>query len=280
MGTALPTPPPPPRSYPAIIELTRRLNRQYASARETQLATRAILNSLFPSWLPGAFSVMFSRPLPALSCRLNAFATALTCQWLMGPCKVNDAEIDGGQVGGRRAAVPGQGRASEGGGALSHHRAWRQEPAAVPARRWALPACCWHAAADSPLPLQTHRHIHPIPVDVTSAQVGTGMGVLVERCRYLEEAGCASICINSCKVPTQVRACAAPAVARRCGGAECGPARFGGARRSSPFGKKESFRTLQPAAHVPSLLNQLSGALPSLTGLTRRSFLRRTWGCR
>lgn len=30
------------------------------------------------------------------------------------------------------------------------------------------------------------------------------MGVLVERCRYLEEAGCASICINSCKVPTQV----------------------------------------------------------------------------
>jgi len=29
------------------------------------------------------------------------------------------------------------------------------------------------------------------------------MGVLVERCRYLEEAGCASICINSCKVPTQ-----------------------------------------------------------------------------
>eukprot|EP00882_Tetradesmus_deserticola_P032227 GHRQ01036481.1.p1 GENE.GHRQ01036481.1~~GHRQ01036481.1.p1 ORF type:complete len:155 (+),score=48.63 GHRQ01036481.1:2-466(+) len=34
-------------------------------------------------------------------------------------------------------------------------------------------------------------------------QVGQGMGVLVERCRYLEQAGCASICINSCKVPTQ-----------------------------------------------------------------------------
>lgn len=36
-------------------------------------------------------------------------------------------------------------------------------------------------------------------------QVGSGQGVLIERCRYLEEAGCASICINSCKVPTQVR---------------------------------------------------------------------------
>lgn len=29
------------------------------------------------------------------------------------------------------------------------------------------------------------------------------MGVLVERCRYLEQAGCVSICVNSCKVPTQ-----------------------------------------------------------------------------
>ncbi len=29
--------------------------------------------------------------------------------------------------------------------------------------------------------------------------------MLVERCRYLEQAGCASVCINSCKVPTQVR---------------------------------------------------------------------------
>ena len=27
--------------------------------------------------------------------------------------------------------------------------------------------------------------------------------IVVFRCRYLEEAGCASICINSCKVPTQ-----------------------------------------------------------------------------
>ncbi|KAI8468248.1 MAG: hypothetical protein J3K34DRAFT_427967 [Monoraphidium minutum] len=118
------------QGYDAIIDLTRALNRAYPTARETQLATRGILNSLFPSWLPAAFSVMFSRPLPAFSCRLNALATAATCQWLMGPCKVNDVELDSGEV-------------------------------------------------------------------------GTGMGVLVERCRYLEEAGCASICINSCKVPTQ-----------------------------------------------------------------------------
>ncbi|WIA35590.1 hypothetical protein OEZ86_004011 [Tetradesmus obliquus] len=116
--------------YEAIIDLTRRLNASYSEAREVQLTTRRILNSLFPSWLPGAFKVMFSTPLPEFSCKLNALATALTCQWLMGPCKVNDVELDDGSV-------------------------------------------------------------------------GEGMGVLVERCRYLEQAGCASICINSCKVPTQ-----------------------------------------------------------------------------
>ncbi|GIL64869.1 hypothetical protein Vafri_18715 [Volvox africanus] len=116
--------------YDAIIDLTRRLNSKFRTGAETQEATRAILNALFPSWLPGAFKVMFSKPFPEFSCRLNALATALTCQWLMGPCKVNDVEIDGGIV-------------------------------------------------------------------------GKGHGVLVERCRYLEQAGCASVCINSCKIPTQ-----------------------------------------------------------------------------
>ena len=40
---------------------------------------------------------MFSKPMPGLSCKLNAFVTALTCQWLMGPCQVNDAEGNDGR---------------------------------------------------------------------------------------------------------------------------------------------------------------------------------------
>mmetsp|Transcript_13382 Transcript_13382/g.27335 ORF Transcript_13382/g.27335 Transcript_13382/m.27335 type:complete len:416 (+) Transcript_13382:151-1398(+) len=32
---------------------------------------------------------------------------------------------------------------------------------------------------------------------------GKNQGVLVKRCRFLEESQCASICINSCKIPTQ-----------------------------------------------------------------------------
>ena len=43
--------------------------------------------------------VMFAKPLPALSRQLNAWVTALTCQWLMGPCQVNDVELaDGKQL--------------------------------------------------------------------------------------------------------------------------------------------------------------------------------------
>ena len=28
-------------------------------------------------------------------------------------------------------------------------------------------------------------------------------GLLVKRCRFLEESGCASVCVNACKIPTQ-----------------------------------------------------------------------------
>lgn len=117
--------------YEGLIDLTRALNGKYGTPKGTQEATRRILKSLFPSWLPSAFAAMFSRPMPELSCRLNAWVTALTCQWLMGPCEVND-------------------------------------------------------------------------VDLGNGKLAKGQGVFVERCRYLEESGpCVSVCVNSCKIPTQ-----------------------------------------------------------------------------
>ena len=33
--------------------------------------------------------------------------------------------------------------------------------------------------------------------------IGRRQGLLVERCRFLEESQCASVCVNSCKIPTQ-----------------------------------------------------------------------------
>jgi hypothetical protein len=39
--------------------------------------------------------------------------------------------------------------------------------------------------------------------DVPEMENGKRQGVLVKRCRFLEESQCASICVNSCKIPTQ-----------------------------------------------------------------------------
>ena len=49
--------------------------------------------------------------------------------------------------------------------------------------------------------------LNEVEVDVEEEEGGQNKrlvpGVLVERCRYLEEVGCASACMNSCKFPTQ-----------------------------------------------------------------------------
>ena len=41
---------------------------------------------------------MFSRPVPQTAAKLNAWVTAITCQWLMGPCQVNDVELPNGEI--------------------------------------------------------------------------------------------------------------------------------------------------------------------------------------
>jgi Beta-carotene isomerase D27-like, C-terminal len=38
---------------------------------------------------------------------------------------------------------------------------------------------------------------------VSTTSIGMNQGVSVTRCRFLEESQCASICVNSCKIPTQ-----------------------------------------------------------------------------
>ncbi|KAL2934961.1 Beta-carotene isomerase D27 chloroplastic [Bienertia sinuspersici] len=47
------------------------------------------------------------------------------------------------------------------------------------------------------------------PCSVNSIELRDGSscqsGVLVERCKYLEESKCVGICVNTCKLPTQVR---------------------------------------------------------------------------
>jgi hypothetical protein len=111
--------------YEGLMELTAALNAKYSNRIQVQKIAQDILRSLFPSWLPRAFSIMFAQPFPSFSSRMNAWATKLAGTWLMGECEINDTAE------------------------------------------------------------------------------GKSQGLLVKRCRFLEESNCASICVNCCKIPTQ-----------------------------------------------------------------------------
>jgi len=120
----------PQNDYTGLMELTSALNARYSDRLEVRRAAREILISLFPSWLPALFPILFAKPFPVFSARMNAWATWVAGTWLMGECEVVDCDVDGGGT-------------------------------------------------------------------------GEAQGLLVKRCRFLEESGCASVCVNACKVPTQ-----------------------------------------------------------------------------
>jgi hypothetical protein len=119
----------PKDDFQGLMELSRALVSRYSDQAQVQKIAQDVLRSLFPSWLPRQYAVLFSRPFPEFSARMNAWATRVGGTWLMGECEVNDIEIDG--------------------------------------------------------------------------KVYKDQGLLVKRCRFLEESGCASVCVNACKIPTQ-----------------------------------------------------------------------------
>lgn len=139
---------------------------------------------------------MFSRPFPAFSARLNAWATAATCQWLMGPCSVVAAEAGDGQV------QPGHGVRVE------RHVVDRRGTRRVSN----VDACCSGDSSYSLHGNSSHGKNHGGRVSTRACSSGRMPGhpaaqphttPLQRRCRYLEETGCASVCLNSCKFPTQ-----------------------------------------------------------------------------
>lgn len=125
----------PSSDYAAIAELAATMNQKYQPA-EIQKRAQKVLIALFPSWMPPWYAVLFSRPFPAFSARMNAWATRVAGTWLMGECEINDVPIE----------------------------------------------------------FDSNDQV---------TKVGRQQGLLVKRCRFLEEAGCASVCVNSCKIPTQ-----------------------------------------------------------------------------
>jgi hypothetical protein len=125
-----------PANFTQIVQLAAALHARFRDPLVVQRRAQTVLQHLFPSWLPGQYALLFSRPFPAFAARMNARATATAGVWLMGECHVNDVPLSFDQRG---------------------------EPRTM----------------------------------------GKDQGVLVTRCRFLEESGCASVCVHSCKIPTQ-----------------------------------------------------------------------------
>ncbi|CAM9285812.1 unnamed protein product [Choristocarpus tenellus] len=166
--------------YDGLMEMIRALNEKYPTKRATQEASRRVLKSLFPSWLPGQFAVMFSQPFPEFSSKLNAWVTLVASQWLMGVSEVNDVEV-------RLKRVADFGHSSLG---TQHAKCFGN------LYNWNRPILF-----QLPLALVSCNMHSCLMID--GGGIGVRQGLLVERCRFLEASECASVCMNTCKVPTE-----------------------------------------------------------------------------
>eukprot|EP01041_Mallomonas_annulata_P010601 gene10601-22136_t len=87
----------PPQSYSGLISMISQMVR----SRPTKVAHdqgKNILVKLFPRWLLDQYKVMFSKPFPAFSSRMNAWVTHWTTNWLMGNSTVYDIILPNGQI--------------------------------------------------------------------------------------------------------------------------------------------------------------------------------------
>ena len=80
---------------------------------------------------------------------------------------------------------------------LDRYPTWFAQPFPIFSARM----CAWATVVGGTW-LMGECTVNDIPATVDN-DGGTKQGVLVQRCKFLEEAQCASICVNSCKIPTQ-----------------------------------------------------------------------------
>lgn len=83
--------------YDGLIEVANRLMMKGTTNSDTIEATVRILRSLFPPFLLELYKMLIA-PIGGgkVAAIMVARVTALTCQWLMGPCKVNSVDLSDG----------------------------------------------------------------------------------------------------------------------------------------------------------------------------------------
>ncbi|KAJ4727821.1 beta-carotene isomerase D27, chloroplastic [Melia azedarach] len=83
--------------YDGLIELANRLMMKGKNNSDTSDASVRILASLFPPLVLKLYKILIS-PIAGgkIAAMMVARVTALTCQWLMGPCTVNSMDLPDG----------------------------------------------------------------------------------------------------------------------------------------------------------------------------------------
>jgi len=162
--------------YDGMMEIVKEMMENAISADMVVAKSRATLNSLFPNLPPTFglsdrvgllfwFEVLFAKPFPIFSCKLNSWVTWWAAQWLMGPCELQDL-VEENKSDATTEII------------LSTTTKEQQQ----------------------------QQHEQEFLLDNNNNNIlgdGKGQLVLVRRCRYLEAGSCASLCVNSCKLPTQ-----------------------------------------------------------------------------
>ncbi|TKY52447.1 Beta-carotene isomerase D27 [Spatholobus suberectus] len=83
--------------YDGLIEVANRLMMKGTTNSDTVEAAVRILRSLFPPYLLELYKMLIA-PIGGgkIAAMMVARVTVLTCQWLMGPCKVNSVDLPDG----------------------------------------------------------------------------------------------------------------------------------------------------------------------------------------
>ncbi|BBN01411.1 beta-carotene isomerase [Marchantia polymorpha subsp. ruderalis] len=85
--------------YDGLIEVVKYLYTRNTSKEATEASTVRVLTSLFPGWLLPLFRQLIA-PISdgKVAAIMTAFVTQATCQWLMGPCTVNEVVLADGST--------------------------------------------------------------------------------------------------------------------------------------------------------------------------------------
>jgi hypothetical protein len=162
-----------PSSVTGDYDATMRACVRLVSSARTPAAAQArgerVLRSLLPRWFPGFFGLFIALFPSWFVARHAAAVTPMILPWLVGPARAIDAPED----------LPVDDRSRPPSNAVD------SVVTAVSSLTKSL-----KSSTDESLPLMGEAP-------------GYRQGVLLERCRVLEEGGCASVCLNVCKVPTQ-----------------------------------------------------------------------------